>query len=134
MMIYLMSAIVGSLLLIAVNLTSQTSFASNSNMTSTNSTISTNTTSNTVPNSTSSNMSGISAAQTGIQEGMNSMKNKDSQSAIDHFNSAVDALGNTSSTVDVIRNLRQGIKALESGDQEGAMGSLQIADKELRGQ
>mgnify|MGYP003576269227 CR=1 FL=1 len=71
------------------------------------------------------------ATQTDIREGMNSLKNNDTQSAIDHFNSAVN-LSNSSSTVDVISNLRQGIEALESGDR-GSLGWLEMATKLNRG-
>jgi len=131
-MTYLIAATLGFLLVVATaSYTGNMSFGVNSNMSSPNNASNTSTTSGNITSSVGSNMSGTSAAQSDIREGMNSLKSNDTQSAIDHFNSAVDSLSNSSSAVDVIRNLRQGIKALESGDQAGAMGSLEMANKEL---
>jgi hypothetical protein len=131
-MIYLIAAILGCLLVgAAANYTGNISFAVNSNMSGTKNISNTNTTSGNMTNSIGSNMSDTTAAQSDIREGMNSLKSNDTRSAIDHFNSAVDSLSNSSSSADVIRNLRQGIKALESGDQAGAIGSLEIANKGL---
>ena len=72
---------------------------------------------NTTSNTTAVNMIGTinsnnwGSAQTDFRQGMTSFKNNDIKSAIDHFNSAVNSLTNSSSTAGVIR-MTQAINAV----------------------
>jgi hypothetical protein len=79
------------------------------------------------------NMTGLSGARVDFEEGMKSIKSQNISAAISHFNSATDALANTTTdTSPAIKLIREGVRLLESGDIAMANQVMDNASKLLK--